>query len=117
MSATASDLTDRCTEFATTPTATINLALADALNQINVTNWGDTKAFYGQIYLAAHLLRSWTDQSSGSASGPVTMHKDGDLQVSYAASAAAQSDQDLASTKWGNMYLDLRSQVFSVRNL
>ena len=121
MSATRGDLRARCTEFTATADATVDLALSDALDQINTTNWGETKAFLGQIYLAAHLLKFWADAANNSGSvpaGPVVMQKDGDLQVAYSAGAAGSlpySDQALASTLWGRMYFDLRSQVFSVR--
>lgn len=123
MSATRADLRARVTEFTATADATVDLALSDALDQINLTNWGETKGFVGQIYLAAHLLKVWTESatdSSSAASGPVVMRKDGDLQVSFSPGSISSvpfSDQALASTKWGQMYLDLRAQVFSVRTL
>jgi len=120
MSATKSDLRARAPEFTATADATVDLALEDALNQINLTNWGDTKGFLGQIYLACHLLKVWATLTAGTpmASGPVSSLKDGDLQVSFAVGAASSSplsDVALASTAYGQLYLDLRDQVFSDR--
>jgi hypothetical protein len=120
MAATKADLRARASEFTSTADATVDLALGDALNLINVTNWGETKAFLGQIYLACHLLKVWATLAAGSpgASGPVASLKDGDLQVTFAVGAASSSPLDdvaLASTAYGQLYLDLRSQVFSDR--
>ena len=120
MSATKADLRARASEFTATADATVDLALGDALNMINLTNWGDTKGFLGQIYLACHLLKVWADLAASTpvAPGPVSSFKDGDLQVSFAVGAAGSSPLDdigLASTAYGQLYLDLRSQVFSDR--
>lgn len=115
MSATRADLRARLTEFAATADATVDLALADALSQINATNWGETKSFLGQIYLAGHLLSLWS-LASGAPGGPVSSRRDGDLAESYAIGSSLASDV-LASTPYGRMYVDLRSSVFSVRVL
>lgn len=115
MAATRADLIARATEFTATAVATVDLALADALSQINTTNWGTSKAFLGQIYLAAHLLKVWELQSAAAA-GPVSQRKDGDLSESYAV-ARAPSAEDYSSTTWGRLYLNIRSTVFSPRTL
>lgn len=115
MAATRADLRARATEFASTADATVDLALADALSQINTTNWGTSKADLGQIYLAAHLLKVWELQSSAPA-GPVSQRKDGDLSESYAIKYPV-SAEDYSSTTWGRLYLSIRSTVFSPRTL
>jgi hypothetical protein len=114
VAATRADLRARATEFAATADATVDLALADALSQINTTNWG-SKAFLGQIYLACHFLKVWELQSAAPA-GPVSQRKDGDLSESYAVSKPV-SVEDYSSTAWGRLYINLRSTVFSVRTL
>jgi hypothetical protein len=114
MAATRADLIARASEFTSTSADTVNLALADALSQINTTNWG-TKAFLGQIYLACHFLKVWELQSAAPA-GPVSQRKDGDLSESYAVARPA-SAEDYSSTSWGRLYVNVRSTVFSVRTL
>lgn len=115
MAATRADLIARASEFTATPVATVDLALADALLQINATNWG-SKADLGQIYLAAHLLKTWELQSAA-ASGPVSSRKDGDLAETYAVITAPLSDAALQSTVWGSLYLEIRSTIFSLRTI
>ena len=69
--------------------------------------YGDAMVFY-----AAH--RVLRDPASGlgtsaSAPGLVTSQRDGDLSRTYAQPAAAVgSDADLASTTYGQLYLELR---------
>ena len=113
MAATRADLIARATEFTSTATATVNLALADASLSINTTNWG-TKSNLGQIYLAAHYLKVWQLQSAAAA-GPVNKRKDGDLEVGYAVATPAPELDDYSSTTWGRMYLSLRATIFSER--
>jgi len=114
MAPVAQDVKDRATEFASTPDATINLALADAELQVNAANWGD-RADIAKIYLAAHLLKIWELQS-GSAPGPTNSMTDGSLSVSFAIATGLDSS-DLSSTVWGRQYERMRRDIFSSRVL
>ena len=120
MAATVAGLQTRCPEFAGTADATIELALADALAQLNTDAWSSDQADLAQLYLAAHILKTWTlwaTDASAVPAGPVTSVKAGDLSKNYAAGGGSLSPEDaaLASTAYGREFLRIREMGFASR--
>jgi hypothetical protein len=117
MAATVATLKARCTEFASTPTATIELAIADALAQLNLDAWSDDQGDLAHIYLSAHILKLWANWAAGSApAGALTSVRDGDLAKTFAVSpTGTTSDSSLASTAYGQEFLRIRAMGFASR--
>ena len=116
MAATVATLKARCAEFTGTATATIDLAIADALAQLNTDAWSDAQSDLAHIYLSAHILKLWaTWATTGQAPpGAVQSVKDGDLAKTYALGATTD-DASLASTAYGREFLRIRSMGFASR--
>lgn len=126
MAITASDIREHFAEFENLSDAKIDRWLAQAERRINTTQWGE-KADDGLLWLTAHLLKIQCDIATaasggtGSPSGPVSSKKVGDLSVTYSAPVFTTfrkaTDRFLASTTYGQYYLDLKSTVFATRVL
>lgn len=114
MAVTVTDIQDCFPEFASTPTATISLMLAQAVRLVNTTQWGGT-ADDGTKYLTAHLLKLNT-AGDGLAGGAVRREKVGDVEREYAVSESV-SGSALASTAYGRHYQYLQSLLFVTRKL
>lgn len=79
-----------------------------ACSQLQVDCWGDKRSC-AHIYLAAHYAS--VAQGAGET-GPVNSRQIDKLRTSYAAvGTATQLDAEFATTKWGRMYLSLRSTL------
>lgn len=95
----------------TDPVVTTWLGLA--VRRHNVTSWGGVYS-EAMVFWAAHQVErspsSGAGGGSGSEVGPITAQSDGDLSRSYGASASSgsASDDALRSTRYGEMYLELR---------
>lgn len=118
MAATVATLKLRCAEFTSTATATIELAIADALAELNTDAWSDDQADLAHIYLAAHILKIWdlwADAGSAPA-GALKSVKDGDLAKTYAvADAGTSADASLSSTAYGREFMRIRAMGFADR--
>ena len=115
----ASDLKTRLVEFESAQDTRVDLFIADAQLQINATQWGDLCEL-GVIYLAAHLMCTVgnTDGSGAVAPGPVKKEKVGEIATEYAVGSSGKAGDDfLASTIYGQAYLDLKRKVFPERFL
>jgi hypothetical protein len=118
MAATVAALKARCAEFTNTATATIELAIADALAQLNFDAWSDDQADLAHIYLTAHILKLWSQWATAgsAAAGPLRMVKDGDLAKTYAvADTDTMGDAGLASTAYGREFMRIRAMGFADR--
>lgn len=114
---TASDLKTRLPEFNSAEDDRVELFIADAQLQINATQWGDLCTL-GVVYLAAHLMCTVgnLDGSGAVAPGPVKKEKVGEVSAEYAVGSSGKADDDfLASTVYGQAYLDLKRKVFPER--
>lgn len=118
MAATVASLKARCAEFTSTATATIELAIADALAQLNLDAWSADQADLAHIYLSAHILKLWDSwATAGNApAGALKSVRDGDLAKTYAiADAGTLADSSLSSTAYGREFMRLRAMSFSSR--
>ena len=66
------------------------------------------KASNAHLLLAAHYLQIFTDNNT--AGGPIASRTIGKISESYA--VAPQADAELATTKFGQLYLALRQSLF-----
>lgn len=115
MSITAADVKAIATEFETLPELKIERFITHAENRLNRDYFGTSKADMAAIYLTAHLLKV-DEAQSGHPSGPVTSESVGPISRSYGASlTGAASREELGSTVWGRMYLDLRAGCYGAR--
>ncbi len=113
MAVTLATIRARLPEFAAVPDADVQQAIDAAAVYINRTQWGETKADEGQIYLTGHLLLFF-DQGSGLSSGPVSAESEGQLSIAYAVGEAFK-DSAYGSTAYGRQYLQILGTVFSSR--
>lgn len=96
--------------------ATVSVWLGLAVQAHNISAWG---AVYQQamVWWAAHHVETIPGTGAGSddaaAVGPLVSQRDGDLSRSYAppagSVAATGADADLATTRYGQLYLRLRA--------
>jgi hypothetical protein len=86
------------------------VGILNYVNQINLTTWDtDPDRYLARVYLAAHI-GSTTGQAGSGAAGPVTSESAGGVRTSYGLIAmAASSPLYLATTRYGQMYLDIIS--------
>lgn len=112
MSVTASQLKARLTEFASTLDATVTSAIDEAERRTNRDAWAG-KADDAVLYLAGHILKVWALQS-GTPAGAVMSESVGPISRTYATSPVT-SRENLATTAWGRMYLELRQTLFVPR--
>jgi hypothetical protein len=118
MAATVANLKTRCPEFTSTATATIELAIADALLQLNISAWGDADlADIAHIYLSAHILKLWAlwATAGNAPAGALKSVKDGDLSKTYGVTDASGGDASLSSTAYGREFIRLRGMAFGSR--
>lgn len=95
---------------------TVNAWLGIAIRKHSASAWG---AVYGEAMLmwTAHFVDRTPGASagagSGAATGALTGQRDGDLSRTYASPAfgggGSAADVDLATTSYGQAYLDLRN--------
>lgn len=83
------------------------LVLEDTKEAIDLRWFGD-KSRYAHVLLTAHRLALLTG-TLGGESGPIASRSAGAISVSYAVNAA--SDPELASTKWGRLFLQVSQSV------
>ncbi len=76
-------------------------------SMISIGCWG-LKASNGHLLLAAHFLQLFQDNNT--AGGPIASRAIGKINESYA--VAQQADAELATTKFGQLYLALRKSLF-----
>lgn len=112
--ATDSDLLARVPIAAGVAAVARGVALSDAEALIDDEIFGN-KAVSAHVYRAAHLLACWYPTEMGeSGSGPVTMRKGGEGQVSYAAPQFTPEEGNLMSTKWGRLFTELQKGIVGV---
>lgn len=117
MAVTADDLKTKYPEFASGyADARITTFIADALTEINTTQW-DRLADRGTLALAAHLLLDAGKDDDETPAGPVKKEKIGEVSAEYVVPAIAGDENALASTKYGREYLRLKRLVFPERML
>jgi Protein of unknown function (DUF4054) len=112
--ATVQDVTLRAKEFQTLGSAEISLALADAVRQINVNQFGtptlaESTVVLAQAYLAAHFL-SARNPLLALPAGPVSEDKVDGVEASYAVAAPPASEADFNTSRWGRAFLTLCRQ-------
>lgn len=124
MSVSVSGFRARFPEFAEAdfPDARVDLALEDAALQINAGVWRG-KADLGMYYLAAHTLAIEGAAFGGTGgsvpAGPVASETVGDVSRSFVSAGASSSsssssaNDDLAWTKYGQVYARMRRMVVS----
>lgn len=104
----------RFPDFDCKPDHVIGLALEDAALQINRRAWG-RKADLGTLYLAAHMMAvdDLALAGSGGAQGAVLSETVGSISRTYASPGATYGvTGEFGTTKYGLMYMRLKSQVF-----
>ncbi len=84
-------------------------ALDCACAQINVECWG-TKADCAHVYLTAFFLS--ISSGTGGGGGAVSSKTIDKISVSYAVATPSGKNAQMASNKWGQLYLQLRKSVF-----
>lgn len=100
-------------EFAETPDDTLGVFTAMAKAMINESAFGD-KSDLALAYYVAHLLTMRNVTASEGASSPlatgasVTMEREDTLQRQYSTPSVSSQDKMLATTYYGQMYLELR---------
>lgn len=78
-----------------------------SVNQVNLScDDTDQDRRMARIYLAAHILTKSYDASSGAA-GPLTAESVGGIRRSYGLIASSSTSASLASTGYGQQYLDI----------
>jgi Protein of unknown function (DUF4054) len=94
---------------------TINVWLELAAKRHNYADWGPIYA-EAMVLWAAHGIETSPGSGGGSGGagvvGPIISQKDGDLSRTYAyssSSGGSSADSRLATTTYGQMYLDLRN--------
>jgi len=109
MSVTVAEFKIRFPEFDSTPDATVQLFLDDAVVMLNESYWGE-KYDLGISYYTAHCL-SLASKSSSGASGsvaPVSGKAVDGVSVSFATSGVNNpGEQFYSSTTYGQRYLVL----------
>ena len=89
--------------------AVVEFALECACAQINVQCWGQ-KADCAHVYLSAFFLS--VSSGTGGGGGAVSSKTIDKISVSYAVATPTGSNAQMASNKWGQLYLQLRKSVF-----
>ena len=122
-SITIADFRVRHRAFADTttyPDPLIQIQIDDSLTEMDAGAWGD---FFhrGQGLLIAHLLTldDLLNTGSGSEAGlgtlkPIALESEGDTSISYAGGGAVAgmgNDTVLASTLYGQQFIELRAKV------
>ena len=113
MATSLSQFRARFPEFVDVDDSVIAIALNDAADVMNTTRW-DSRLDTGHAFLAAHYmsLSSTSAASDGGSVGAVTSASTGPLSVSKNIPMAKnQSDAMIASTVYGQRYLELRRLV------
>ena len=118
MTITAQDIRDTFSEFSGASDVLIDRWIAQAERRINTTQWSE-KADDATLWLTAHLLKIESQLRGGgtATAGPITTKKVGDLSVSYSVPAGKLSETFLASTAYGQQFLELRKELFTTRVL
>ena len=99
-------------EFKSVPGKKIDIYLTNASRRIDQDAWGDCYE-EATAYLAAHLLVSGggAGGAGGAVAGPITSQSVGDLSRSYGqVNVGSAGDETYATTKYGQMYLELRRE-------
>jgi hypothetical protein len=108
--ATPDDLTALAPEFKDQDCAFLQILLDSTAAQIPLGVWM-SKASTAHAYLTAHILTV----AEGGERGQVNARSIDKVSVSYAAvGTATQLDANLSTTKWGRLFLQLRSTLLNV---
>lgn len=118
MTVTASDVREHFPEFSTATDTLIELWLAQAERRVNTTQWGE-KADDATLWLTAHLLKIDCQIRGGGTpvAGPISSERVGDLSRTYSVPGGRLKDSFLASTVYGQQYLEMRKEMIGTRVL
>lgn len=92
-----------------TDNARVDLMLSYAALRVNRRVWG-SKADFGTMLLACHMLTRFSADSGPAVGGSVTMEKVGDIQTQYAALDMA-GDEEFATTSYGALFAQTRKAL------
>lgn len=112
MAITRTDITARWSEFSSLDSDVLDLAIADAYEQLDPDVW-ENKLDRGALYLAAHLAKLGASGAVGSA-GPVQSESVGQVSRSYAV-AQLDSGDTYESTGYGRLFLGLLMSLPNAR--
>jgi hypothetical protein len=90
----------------------LDFQLSTTASMVNVSTWRG-KAGAAQAYLCAHFMAIATG-AGGGETGATTLRAIDRISQSNAATAFEMSDAAFASTRWGRMYLALKSTVLRI---
>jgi hypothetical protein len=90
----------------------LDFQLSTTASMVNVSTWRG-KAGAAQAYLCAHFMAIATG-AGGGETGATTSRAIDRISQSNAATAFEMSDAAFASTRWGRMYLALKSTVLRI---
>ncbi len=108
--ATPDDLTALAPEFKDQDCAFLQTLLDVTADQIPLDVWL-VKSSTAHVYLTAHMLTVAEDNERG----PVNSEQIDKIRVSYGAvGTATQLDANLSTTKWGRLFLQLRTTLLLV---
>lgn len=103
------DLLILAPEFKDEDDARIDFFLDKAALRVNRRVWG-SKADWGTVLLAAHMLTRFAPDASAGSSGQVTMEKVGDLQAQYGV-LKMDGDEELSTTTYGAQFAQMRKAL------
>lgn len=117
MAVSANDIRDHFAEFSDLSDTVITRWKEQAERRVNLDQWGE-KADDAILWLTAHLLKIQQALACGMTPppGPVTSQRVGDLSVAYKV-PGRMADRFLASTAYGQYYLDLKTGIWPTRVL
>lgn len=84
----------------------VDLMLTYAALRVNRRVWG-SKADFGTVLLALHMLTRFSQDTGPAVGGPVSMEKVGDLQTQYGV-LTMEGDEELATTAYGALFAQTR---------
>lgn len=117
MAVTAKQIKDCFAEFAGLSDALVDKWRLQAERRVNLVQWGN-KSDDAILWLTAHLLKLEKQLSIGgtAAAGPIERKKVGDIEVEYKVPEKS-SDSFLATTSYGQYFIDLKTGIFPTRVL
>ena len=118
MTVVASDVKALATELASVADATITTWLAIVERRIHRASFGD-RADDAVTFLAAHCVTLAVRANAGDSGsvGHLASRSVGGVSVTFATMPVPFGDEVLASTMWGQLYIDLRKGTFADRRI